>query len=188
MADSDEDYDRRKVGRDKFRRERSDYEMRGSSGGGTGSNATRRDPYEERSSSRGASDYANQSGVSGTSGGLKKYGASGSYHDRRPPVNAGNPGYGEPPMKRSRRDWNDGGSGYADGAKTSQGGSRSRDREGGSDGDSRPRVMLSFKQFLYQQDDNITDEDAMQKYKEYKEEFARQQLQDFFTAHKDEEW
>lgn len=47
---------------------------------------------------------------------------------------------------------------------------------------------MSFKAFLQSQDDTITDEEAMAKYKEYKLEFKRQQLNEFFVAHKDEEW
>ncbi|VDD92280.1 unnamed protein product [Enterobius vermicularis] len=54
--------------------------------------------------------------------------------------------------------------------------------------ESPPRVMMTFKKFLATQDDNITDEDAIAKYSEYKMEFKRQELQKFFDAHKDEEW
>uniref|UniRef100_A0A158R582 Serrate RNA effector molecule homolog n=1 Tax=Syphacia muris TaxID=451379 RepID=A0A158R582_9BILA len=54
--------------------------------------------------------------------------------------------------------------------------------------ESPPRVMMTFKKFLATQDDNITDEDAIAKYSEYKMDFKRQELQKFFDAHKDEEW
>lgn len=56
---------------------------------------------------------------------------------------------------------------------------------GPSDG---PPTMMSFKAFLAAQDDSITVDDAIQKYNEYKLEFRRQQLNEFFVAHKDEEW
>lgn len=49
-------------------------------------------------------------------------------------------------------------------------------------------AMMSFKAFLGTQDDNISDEEAIRKYNEYKLEFKRQQLNDFFVNHKDEEW
>lgn len=49
-------------------------------------------------------------------------------------------------------------------------------------------AMLTLKQFLASQDDSISDSDAMDKYTEYKLEFKRQQLNEFFVAHKDEEW
>jgi len=37
-------------------------------------------------------------------------------------------------------------------------------------------------------DDGISDEDAIKKYGEYKLEFKRQQLNEFFVTHKEEEW
>lgn len=49
-------------------------------------------------------------------------------------------------------------------------------------------AMLTLKQFLATQDDSISDSDAIEKYNEYKSEFKRQQLNEFFVAHKDEEW
>ncbi|BET00364.1 Serrate RNA effector molecule homolog [Nesidiocoris tenuis] len=56
-----------------------------------------------------------------------------------------------------------------------------------SDLDTQPPIM-TFKAFLQTQDDNITDEEAIAKYAEYKLEFRRQQLNEFFVAHKEEEW
>lgn len=48
--------------------------------------------------------------------------------------------------------------------------------------------MMSFKAFLATQDDNISDNEAIEKYNDYKLEFQRQQLNEFFVAHKDDEW
>ena len=48
--------------------------------------------------------------------------------------------------------------------------------------------MMSFKMFLSQQEDTISDQDAVKKYNEYKEDFRKQQMNEFFLAHKDEEW
>lgn len=48
--------------------------------------------------------------------------------------------------------------------------------------------MLTLKQFLATQDDSISDSDAITKYNDYKQDFKRQQLNEFFVAHKDEEW
>ncbi|XP_077867371.1 serrate RNA effector molecule homolog [Saccoglossus kowalevskii] len=48
--------------------------------------------------------------------------------------------------------------------------------------------MMTFKQFLASQDDSIDDQEAVRKYNEYKIEFKRQQISDFFLAHKEEEW
>ena len=36
--------------------------------------------------------------------------------------------------------------------------------------------------------DQISDEEAIRKYAEYKLEFKRQQLNEFFVTHKEEEW
>ena len=47
---------------------------------------------------------------------------------------------------------------------------------------------MSFKNFLAAQDDAITDDEAIRKFNEYKMEFKRQQLNEFFLAHKEEEW
>lgn len=48
--------------------------------------------------------------------------------------------------------------------------------------------MMSFKMFLGQQDDTISDQDAVKKYNEYKEEFRIKQMNEFFLQHKEEEW
>merc|ERR1712130_1027473 len=47
---------------------------------------------------------------------------------------------------------------------------------------------LTFKAFLATQDDSITDEEAASKFNEYKLEFRRQQLNEFFSNHKESEW
>lgn len=49
-------------------------------------------------------------------------------------------------------------------------------------------TMMSFKQFLAQQDDSIGDTEAVEKYNEYKRDVRKKQLQFFFNKHKDEEW
>jgi len=56
------------------------------------------------------------------------------------------------------------------------------------DSDQYQPPMMSFKAFLTTQDDGISDEDAIKKYGEYKLEFKRQQLNEFFVTHKEEEW
>ena len=49
-------------------------------------------------------------------------------------------------------------------------------------------TMLSFKQFLTQQDDNIDESAAIAAYNEYKAEFKRKQMEEFFEEHKEEDW
>lgn len=62
-------------------------------------------------------------------------------------------------------------------------------REGGRQGrreeqDGFQPSMLTFKAFLHTQDDSITDSEALEKFAEYKVEFQRQQLNEFFVSHK----
>jgi len=56
-----------------------------------------------------------------------------------------------------------------------------------SDGATQP-PLLSFKNFLLDQDDNIDQEEAVKRYGDYKNDFKKTQIAEFFTAHKDEEW
>ena len=51
-----------------------------------------------------------------------------------------------------------------------------------------PPVMKTFKEFLLSLDDSVDETESVKRYNEYKVEFRRQQMQDFFLAHKDEEW
>ena len=48
--------------------------------------------------------------------------------------------------------------------------------------------MLSFKNFLHGQDDNIDQEEAVKRYNDYKNDFKKTQIAEFFAAHKDEDW
>lgn len=51
-----------------------------------------------------------------------------------------------------------------------------------------PPVMKTFKEFLLSLDDSVDETESVKRYNDYKIEFRRQQMQDFFLAHKDEEW
>ncbi|KRJ98717.1 serrate RNA effector molecule homolog isoform X2 [Drosophila yakuba] len=203
MADSDDEYDRKR--RDKFRGERSDSyrterrDDRRAVGGSTGA----RDEWAERNPFRG--------GASAGGGGARH---RPDYSDYRGPgarPRYGSPGRDLPPAKRMRPDWGDGDvranprfggydpylmqawndhyqsmhsafshAGHAPPVRESIGG-------GGSDTLTQP-AMLNLKQFLDTQDENISDSEVMRKYTEYKTDFKRQQLNEFFVAHKDEEW
>ena len=48
--------------------------------------------------------------------------------------------------------------------------------------------MMTFKNFLAAQEDSIDEIEAVRRFQEYKTEFKRTQLSDFFVLHKDEEW
>ncbi|BFG05592.1 serrate RNA effector molecule homolog [Drosophila madeirensis] len=201
MADSDDEYDRKR--RDKFRGERESYrterrdERRPIGGAGGG-----RDEWAERNPFRGG-------GAGG--GGVQRHRPDYSdYRGPGPRPRYGSPGREMPPAKRMRPDWGEG-----DG--------RPGPRYGGYDpylmqawtdhyqsmhsayhhashpppvrelpilgGDTLTQpAMLTLKQFLDTQDENISDSEVMRKYTEYKTDFKRQQLNEFFVAHKDEEW
>jgi len=47
---------------------------------------------------------------------------------------------------------------------------------------------MSFKDFIIQQEDDIDETEAVRRYQEYKVEFKRTQINDFFVLHKSEEW
>ncbi|XP_074656901.1 serrate RNA effector molecule homolog [Tubulanus polymorphus] len=195
--DSDEEYEQRRRSRDKFRRERNDYERREERG--------RRDQWDDGGGRRGGDSW----------------GRRGIDHDRRDSYNReydrrrgdryNSPPPRSPPHKRMRsREWDEpGGYGHYDGPPFGgQGGGgwdhdireprdRHREREPipsmpekrppNPDYPSQP-LQMTFKQFLASQDDSISDEEAVKKFAEYKLEFHRDQINEFFLAHKDEEW
>ncbi|XP_045463642.1 serrate RNA effector molecule homolog isoform X2 [Harmonia axyridis] len=162
MADSDDEYDRKR--RDKFRGERAEVSYRGAE------RVSRpRDDWSERDSwSRPRPrDYRG--------GGVRDRGYSPSM---------------EPAPKRMRHDYY-GESYYGHYGQYHQPSHRAANffREpvsSQSEGSTPP--MMSFKAFLATQDDNISESEAIEKYNDYKLEFQRQQLNEFFVAHKDDEW
>ncbi|RLU20650.1 hypothetical protein DMN91_007263 [Ooceraea biroi] len=196
MADSDDEYDRKR--RDKFRGERTESYSR------ERREDRRRDDWVDRewsSRPRQRPDYREYRGGGG--GGRDRYSPARSQDMA-------------PPMKRMRFDWDDrpryghdyygGGSGGGGGGGGggdhyppphhgnhhygNHSNSSSREVAGNfsnSNVETQPPVM-SFKAFLGTQEDTITDEEAIKRYNEYKLEFRRQQLNEFFVAHKDEEW
>jgi len=193
MGDSDDEVDYRR--RDKFHSERRGYDM-GSRAGGGGS--------EERWEPRPLPPPTYASGYRPRPGG------GGGGYGHPPPEFRRMRNYSperrrqemSPPPKRVRGGWNDddrggyggGGGGY----------DREMDREyerppppRNSGSRHKPKdedlegfqpAMMSFKAFMQTQDDSISDEEGIKKYAEYKLEFKRQQLNEFFVSHKDEEW
>ncbi|CAB3374785.1 Hypothetical predicted protein [Cloeon dipterum] len=200
MGDSDDEYDRKR--RDKFRGERTERSSgdfrEGGRGGGERRGPSNRDDWGDNDNwqggrSRGPPSY-NEYRPSGGRGGS---GGGGGRGERFSPPSRYD--MNQPPMKRSRTDWGEErryvpDSGYG-GYQNNPWGPSNQDshfpHHGGSqrdtDGLTQP-PMMSFKAFLQTQDDNISDEEAIQKFNEYKLEFKRQQLNDFFVNHKDEEW
>lgn len=49
-------------------------------------------------------------------------------------------------------------------------------------------MLMSFKDFIIQQEDDIDEVESVRRYQEYKVEFKRTQINDFFVLHKNEEW
>ncbi|XP_076802138.1 serrate RNA effector molecule homolog [Clavelina lepadiformis] len=198
MGDSEDEYDRQR--REKFQRERSDQFDR---------RARERDWPRERP--RG---WNNSSGMPAgemkQGGGMRPMPGGEVMHRRRMPD------YAPPPPDMKRRfspgrehdmrarkrmrpfepGFEQGGWG---GPGWDQAGGRPpfppRDEWGQGDRGPHPMDMeqsgarmMTFKQWLNMQSDDITDEEAVTKYTDYKIGFRRQQLQEFFVAHKDEEW
>ncbi|XP_030921109.1 serrate RNA effector molecule homolog [Geospiza fortis] len=105
-----------------------------------------------------------------------------------------------PPQKRLRRDWDDHSADpYHGGYELPYGGGgavpppnpRCPPRLGTIaevDLGMAPPVMKSFKEFLLSLDDAVDETGGRERYNDYKLDFRRQQLQEFFLAHKDEEW
>ncbi|XP_042564506.1 serrate RNA effector molecule homolog isoform X2 [Clupea harengus] len=200
MADSDDEYDRRR--RDKFRRERSDYDR------SREREDRRRDDWNDRRPSGREWDRG------------RERRSRGEYRDyergRRERFSPPRHDMGSQP-KRMRRDWDDhGGDPYHGGFDLGYGG-------GGGPSYAPPQpwghpdmhlmqphhtipiqarlgnihdmdlgpplpVMKNFREFLLSLDESVDEMEAVKRYNEYKIDFRRQQMQDFFLAHKDEEW
>ncbi|CAF3704229.1 unnamed protein product [Rotaria sordida] len=203
MGDSDDDFDSRR-NRDKFRRERDDY-------GGNRANSNRSGGGDWNDGSNIQLDY-NEADRSNQF--RRQYPGGGGPPPGRdfPPRYNRSPGrydMSPPHSKRVRRDW-DGldqppthfdppsGSPYFHGnagfhpnfppaLHQSAGAPSDQFNKEASDGITQP-PMLSFKHFLHDQDDNIDQEEAVKRYNEYKIDFKKTQIAEFFTAHKDEDW
>jgi len=176
MGDSDEDHDRHS--RDKFKRERNDYSFKRSA------------DYESSASSNwmNAGDrYTNRNSGRDSFGRDQKpngnYGPRNRYNDM------------SPPMKRFRNretSWNDreyssdrsfNRNTYNSSFDTSLDNNASSRQE-----EPTQPLMLNFKQFMNNLDDSIDHIEATTKYNNYKIEFKKKQLTEFFNAHKEEEW
>ncbi|XP_051552319.1 serrate RNA effector molecule homolog isoform X1 [Myxocyprinus asiaticus] len=199
MADSDDEYDRRR--RDKFRRERSDYDR------SREREDRRRDDWNDRRPSAREWDRGRERRSRGE---YRDY-ERGRRERFSPPRHDMSP-----QQKRMRRDWDDhGGDPYHGGYDLGYGGggpSYAPPQPWGHpdmhlmqphhgipiqarlgnihdmDLGPPPPVMKTFKEFLLSLDDSVDETESVKRYNEYKIDFRRQQMQDFFLAHKDEEW
>lgn len=155
MADSDDEYDRKR--RDKFRGERAEASYRGAE-----RVARPRDEWSER----------------------ETWPRPRPREYRNPRDRGYSPGM-EPAPKRIRHDFY-GDNYYNHYSPYHHPTHREPPQNAQAEGQQPP--MMSFKAFLATQDDNISDSEAIEKYNDYKLEFQRQQLNEFFVAHKDDEW
>lgn len=55
-------------------------------------------------------------------------------------------------------------------------------------GDEGGKRLMSFKEFILNQSDNIDEQEALKSYIDYKTEYTRRQIEKFFKEHEDEEW
>uniref|UniRef100_A0A1A8IT41 Serrate RNA effector molecule homolog (Arabidopsis) n=4 Tax=Nothobranchius TaxID=28779 RepID=A0A1A8IT41_NOTKU len=187
MADSDDEFDRRR--RDKFRRERSDMER------SREREDRRRDDWSDRDWERGRDRRRD--------------------YDRGRRERFSPPRHISPQHKRLRRDWDDHRGEpyrfdlpYGGGAPFPGVGPQGwhvdfphhhphhtahplQGRLGMMDPDlppPGPPTMRSFKEFLLNMEDSVDETEAVKRYNQYKLDFRRQQLQDFFIQHKEQEW
>ncbi|XP_007442653.1 serrate RNA effector molecule homolog isoform X1 [Python bivittatus] len=195
MGDSDDEYDRRR--RDKFRRERSDYDR------SRERDDRRRDDWSDREWDRGRERRSR--------GEYRDYDRSRRERFSPPRHEL------SPPQKRMRRDWDEHTADpYHTGYEMPYSGVSTGPSYGPPqpwahpemhvtqhhilpiqarlgniaevDLGIAPPVMKSFKEFLLSLDDSVDETEAVKRYNDYKLDFRRQQMQDFFLAHKDEEW
>lgn len=163
MGDSDDEYDRRR--RDKFRGERNDYDNR------------RPPPRGYSDQHRGRGDRNSGSWERGTK--RDYFGRDQSINrDRR--ENFG--GRSSPPFKKTKKEW--------EGDQPWKGQDATLPMTGDKNLPAAPNapVFMTFKDFIIQQEDNIDENEAVRRYQEYKVEFKRTQINDFFVLHKGEEW
>uniref|UniRef100_A0A8C7ZRA8 Serrate RNA effector molecule homolog (Arabidopsis) n=1 Tax=Oryzias sinensis TaxID=183150 RepID=A0A8C7ZRA8_9TELE len=178
MGDSDDEYDRRR--RDKFRRERSDYDR------SREREDRRRDDWNEREWDRGRERRSRGEYRDYDRGRRERF--TPPRHDLSPHQkhNVNSPFvlyffYG-PPQPWGHPDLH---------IMQPHQGIPIQARLGSiheMDLGPPPPIMKSFKEFLLSLDDSVDETEAVKRYNEYKVDFRRQQMQDFFLAHKDEEW
>jgi len=182
MGDSDDEYDRRR--RDKFRGERT---------GGSPVPPGRVPPARPRRDDVYDREYdRNRAAPGGQIRSRGDYRIDAYRGGREPRAYSPGPEH-SPPHKRMRPEWGaqerpfppgyGAGDGYA-----GRNAPAAPVYAGYSDADGPTQPpMMTFKAFLASQDDMITDDEAIKKYTEYKLDFKRQQLNEFFLAHKEEE-
>lgn len=192
--------------RDKFYRERdennSNYNSRaGNDNRRDWSNGDRRggnDSYKNNRMSGGSNQpyggygHSNSGGLSGGGGGYRGMSGHSEYPKKYSSPGGGGGNHNEsspPPFKRNRKDYDDSGSRSHGGSYSSPQTNYNAPNQKSHDSDYATQPpFLSFKMFLQQQEDNISDEEAIKRYNDYKMDFKKTQINNFFLEHKEEEW
>ena len=185
--------------RDKFHRERDDFNQNNSNSYNKNSNDRRGDWSDRnRGGGRGMSNMGGYNPGGGynrmqNSDYARKYTnqSSPGHYDSSPP----------PAHKRNKKEWDASpsvggmeqtGYGYHNsnfGSKMASGGQMDYGKANQSEPEYPTQPpFLSFKLFLQQQSDDISDEEAIRRYNEYKIDFKKTQIHKFFFEHKEEEW
>lgn len=170
MGDSDDD----RHSRDKFKRERTDYSFKRSSDWDSQASAnwmSAGDRYTNRNSGRDS--FGRDQKPNGN------YGQRNRYNDM------------SPPLKRFRNQRDGWSNDHSDRSFNRNSYNNSFDNNTSNRNDEQgptQPLMLNFKQFMNNLDDSIDHIEATTKYNNYKSEFKKKQLTEFFNAHKEEEW
>ncbi|KAM8794241.1 serrate RNA effector molecule homolog [Eudromia elegans] len=204
MGDSDDEYDRRR--RDKFRRERSDYER------SRERDERRRDDWSDREWDRGR-ERRSRGDYRDYERSRRERFSPPPRHELSPPQkrlrrdwdeHGADPYHHHPPHSGYEGPYGGGGAGGGPtyGPPQPWGHpdvhvlqhhvlpiqARLGSLAEAEPGQAAPPVLKSFKEFLLALDDAVDETEAVRRYHDYKVDFRRQQMQDFFLAHKDEEW
>jgi hypothetical protein len=195
--------------RDKFHRERDDSSGSFNPNNNNNSNSynknnDRRNDWNDRG--RGGGRGMNSMGGYNQGGGYGRMGSQNSDYTRKYTNQSSSPGHYDsspPPHKRNKKEWDSSasvgpmdnqmyGGGYHNaggyGSKAMGGGQTDHSKSQGEPEYPTQPPFLSFKLFLQQQSDDISDEEAIKRYNEYKIEFKKTQINNFFLEHKEEEW
>lgn len=180
---SDDDFDDRR--RDKFRTEREGGRGGRSGGDRNDDEGGRRDRYGRERDYDRHEDRRDREKRRRTPD--REHNDRSGYRDKRPRHDYDDPAYrgGGGGHGGGRHSWNgppSGGGGGGGGFPPRQNNNSSYNMLNEED------ILLSFKNWVMKQDDNINEDDACKNYKVYKTEFKKKQMQEFFVTHKDEEW
>lgn len=189
MADSDDEYDGRR--RDKFVRERNDYS---SNRGGQAAGNWQSSQHDGYQSYRGHQQRTDSFGRNPRPYNNPPPPPTNRHYQNQQSSNYNSQSnYDHPPVKRGRlnlNNWSE--NRYSQPYDSNYNNQSNYDNQStyvnSNDNMLTQPPMMSFKQYMRGLDDSVDHVEAAKKYNEYKNDFKRKQIVEFFTAHKDEEW